>query len=359
MYAFFQEHLNHPGDPTDLDVGIFEEEELWITETGQLSTSLKGETLYSLNKVVVEDQVANLESSRLDSEKHLAAVVSSARKMSGFDYPEDYQRAVFAGRYDEEEYVLEEYLIPGSGDFMLPIALFMPPTKRKNEVFLVLDERGMDKAAKKDSLVDAILQGGKSVLLFDVAGIGSLGPGYLKGDAYIDSTSFNQWFAGILTNKSLVGIRAQDILRIITFLKTEIKGVHSISVIGSGAVCSELLHAAVFDATVQKIALIQPFLSFAEIALSPRYSPSFIPSTVAGAINKYDLPDLIAALSPRKVLIVDPLAADGSVAEESKISDLLAYPAKVFAQMDAEDNLVHLTTSGSGSFIEPVLKWLE
>ena len=84
-----------------------------------------------------------------------------------------------------------------------------------------------------------------------------------------------------------------------------------ITAIASGATCSELLHVAVFDSSIQKIALIQPFLSFAGIAHSREYSPSFIPSTVAGAIEKYDLPDLMAALSPRKLLIVNPLSGNG------------------------------------------------
>ena len=359
MYAFFQKHLDHPGDPTDQEVEILKEEELWVTETGQLATSLQGETLFSLNKKTVMEQVAKLQSSRLEEEKHLALVTAAAKQLSGFHYPVEYQKAIFSGRYSEEKYVLEKYLIPGSGDYMLPVAVFRPSASRTKEVFLLLDDQGMANAAKQDSLIASFLRQGKSLVLFDVAGIGSLGPGYLKGDAYIDGASFNQWFAGTLTNRSLVGIRAQDILRIIAFLKTEVKGVHEISAIGFGTMGSELLHAAVFDGTIQNIVLVRPFLSFAEIALSPSYQTSFIPSTVAGAIKRYDLPDLMAALCPSKILIIDAFVADGSLAVKSKVTDLLTYPVSVFDSRGVGGNFIYLNTFEGQSFMEPLLNWIK
>lgn len=63
-YAFFQEFLNNPGDPSDEEVDTIPEKELQVTETGQVFTALHSETIFSLNKRVVEDQVARLKSSR-------------------------------------------------------------------------------------------------------------------------------------------------------------------------------------------------------------------------------------------------------------------------------------------------------
>ncbi len=68
MYAFFQKHLANPGDPTDLDVEILEEKELWATKTGQLTTSLGGESLFSLNKKHVRTQVAQIKHLRSSTE---------------------------------------------------------------------------------------------------------------------------------------------------------------------------------------------------------------------------------------------------------------------------------------------------
>ncbi|MCK5103648.1 MAG: acetylxylan esterase [Cyclobacteriaceae bacterium] len=362
MYAFFQKSLDNPGSPDDLDVEVFEEKELWATETGQLATSLKGETLYSLNKKVVENQRAKLKLLRgkEDFDEHIATVSSEAKQLSGFEYPDNFGKAVFSGRYVKKEYLLEKYLVPGSGDYMLPAALFIPVEKRKNEVVLLLDEQGMEHAANKDSLlVRSILKQGYSVLLFDVPGIGSLGPGYLRGDAYIDNTSFNQWFAGILTNKSIVGMRAEDIVRMVHFLKTDIREIETISALASGATGSEMLHAAVFNENIQKVCLIQPFLSFADIALSHEYSPAYIPSTVAGAIEKYDLPDLMASLCPRKVLVINPLSSDRSPAEESKKTCYLTYPKIVYTQKNVEGNFKHSIVGEGQPVYDKVINWLE
>ena len=360
-YAFFQKFLNNPGDSSDEEVDIIPEKDLQVTETGQLSTALQSETIYSLNKRVVENQVASLKSSRNGEniDDHVATVTTEARLLSGFEDPINYGSAIFSGRHEKEGYLLEKYLIPGSGDYMLPAALFKPVKNRKNEVVLILDEQGMEYSAIEDSLmVHSILRQGYSVLLFDVRGIGSLGPGYLKGDAYIDNTSFNQWFAGILTNKSIVGMRAEDILRMVNFIKSDIGKDQTITAVAIGATGSELLHAAVFDDDIQKVCLLRPFISFADIALSKDYLPTYITSTVAGAIEKYDLSDLMAALCPRKILIINPLASDGSLAKESEKSGYPGYPKIVFNQKDVEANFKHSVLAEERLVNEQIIKWL-
>ncbi len=362
MYTFFQKHLDNPGSPVDLDVDILEEKELWATKTGQLATSLKGETIYSLNWKIVKNQLATLKFLRSseDFETHTKRVENDAKQLSGFSLPTHFGKAQFSGRYVKKSYVLEKYLIPGSGETMLPAALFKPVEKQNNEVVLLLDGRGMEYTAHKDSLlVQSILKQGSSVLLFDVPGIGSLGPGYLKGDAYIDNTSFNQWFAGILTNKSIVGMRAEDIIRMMHFAKTDLEEVETISVIAKGPMGSEVLHAALFDGAIEKVCLVKPFLSFADIALSRDYLPANIPSTVAGAIDTYDLPDLMAALCPRELLIINPLSANGDPAGEGNKNCRLAYPKIVFTQGGFKNNFKQTVVGEGQPVVEKIIQWLE
>ncbi len=362
MYAFFQKYLNNPGSSDDLDVEIFKEQELWATETGQLATSLKSETIFTLNEKIVRSQLAKLKllRAREDFDDRIISIGENAKQLSGFEYRKSFGNAIFSGRYVKKEYLLEKYLIPGGGDYMLPAALFIPVEKKKNEVILHLDERGMEHTVSKDSLlIQSMLKQGYSVLLFDVPGIGSLGPGYLRGDAYIDNTSFNQWFAGILTNKSIVGMRAEDIVRIVHFIETSIGEFETISALAIGATSSELLHAAVFEKNIQKVCLIKPFLSFADIALSSEYTPSYIPSTVAGAIDRYDLTDLMAAISPRKLLIINPLGSNGAPAKEDKKSCYLTYPKIVFSHKGVDGNFKHSVAENDHSTIEQVIQWLK
>lgn len=360
MYAFFQKYLNNPGSPEDIEVEIFEEQDLWVTETGQLATSLKGETLFSLNKKVVQEQMKQLETSRIQGSLHLTNVVAAAKKLSGFEYPKHFGPAIFSGRYNTKAYVIEKYLIPGGGDYQLPAALFKPVNSTKSELVLVLDEQGMDHAANQGQLVHPLVQQGYTVLIADLPGIGSLGPGYLKGDAYVDNTSFNQWFAGILTGKSIVAMRSEDLVRIVNFIKTDITDIETISALSVGALASELLHYSTFDNSLEKIGMIEPFLSYSDIAQAPDYRPSFIPSIVSGAIDKYDLPDLIAALSPKKVLILNPLMPSGEVIHDpAGLDRVLDYPQRVFAADGVSANLKSSIGMDNKEVMSQVYFWLQ
>ncbi|MEN8229493.1 MAG: hypothetical protein ABFS38_15140, partial [Bacteroidota bacterium] len=359
MYAFFQKHLDHPGDATDHEVETIPVDELWVTETGQLATSLQGETIYSLNKKVVEKQMARLESARTNIDEHLSKVPDAAIKFTGFSFPEKFGPEIFSGRFVHEEYKLEKYLIPGSGQYMLPLALFIPNKNSKREAILLLHEKGKDYAVNNDSLAKQLVADGYTVLLGDLPGIGELGPGYLKGDAYIEDVSYNQWFAGILTGKSIVGLRAEDITRMGHFLKSKFSEFNAISAVSVGVLGSELLHAALLDRSIQKVCLVRPFLSFAGIALEPDYKPASVFSTVAGAIERYDLPDLMAALSPRKVMILNPLSATGEPAGNEKKMSQLTYPGMVFKHRGVEENFRVAVVDNGLPVDEKVLMWLK
>jgi len=360
MYAFFQKHLTNPGDPEDLEVEVLTEEELWVTKTGKVDTALEGETLFSLNKKIVEMQEISLAASREVADNYSQQAITKAQEISGFQYPLDFEPGIFSGRYHHQSYVNEKFLVPGGGSYPLPVAYFKPIENPKNKVVLILDELGMDHAVNGSGISQFLLQQGYSVLALDVPGIGSLGPGYLKGDAYVDNTSFNQWFAGILTGKSIVAMRVEDMLRVINFIKTELTEIESIYAISIGAPGSELLHLSAFDPSIEKICLLNPFLSYSEIALAPEYKPNFIPSIVSGAISEYDLPDLIAALSPKKVLILNPVTPTGeNTSDLNLLKKTLQYPLEIYKKGTAPTNLKLVTDSDDQEILEQLRRWIE
>ena len=358
-YAFFQKHLNNPGDPTHEDVTVISEKELQVTKTGQMTTSFNAETIYSVNKKIVEKQIASLQLKRSNADKHLSGLAESIIKFSGFSFPKEFGNEIFSGRFVNEDYKLEKYIIPGSGDYMLPLALFVPTKNSKNEAVLLLHEKGKDYAVNSDSIAKRLVASGYTVLLGDLPGIGELGPGYLKGDAYIDKVSYNLWFSGILTGKSIVGVRAEDIIRMTHFIKTNLSEYNSISAISVDGLGSELLHAAYFDRDIQKIGLIQPFLSFAEIAMEHDYNAAFVLSTVAGAIEEYDLPDLIAGLHPQKLFIANSLSAKGLIENSENVTNNLDFPIKVYSENNVPENIKVVIQANEEKIFEELLLWLE
>lgn len=359
MYAFFQNHLENPGSPKDLHVKVPDPEELQVCRTGQLVTSFHGQSVFSLNKAIVQKQIAELEISRTNHGLHLDKLPSVAIQKSGFEYPDRFGKPIFSGRYVKPDYTLEKYLIPGSGDYVLPTILLKPNGESKKEVILIVNTEGLEQAANQDSLAHSLVREGYSVLLLDLPGIGSMGPGFMKGDSYIDSTSYNQWFAAVLAGKSNVGLRAEDIVRVAHFARNELETFTTISALSIGSLGSELLHAAVFEPELKNICLIKPFLSYADIAATRLYNPKYIPFTVAGAIGEYDLPDLIARLYPRKILIIEPLSGDGLIADEAKAKNNFLFPFSVYSEQGMEGNFELITSMDNAKVLRHLLLWLK
>lgn len=357
-YAFFQKHLNNPGDFIDEEVDFIAENELQVTATGQMTTSYSTETIYSLNKKIVEKQIASLELKRLDADKHISGLADAIIKYSGFSYPKEFGAAIFSGRFVKQDYNLEKYLIQGSGDYMLPLALFVPTKNNKKEVVLLLHEKGKNYAVNNDSIAKQLVANGYTVLLGDLPGIGELGPGYMKGDVYIDKVSLNIWFSGILTGKSIVGLRAEDITRMLHFIKTDLSDYGSISAISIGSIGSELLHAAAFNSDIKKICMIKPMLSYANIATTRYYKPEYVPFVVAGAINSYDLPDLVALSGNSKFLLIDPVNATGSIASKEELDRTYAFPDKALNSSGNDKRFMLDTNRAHTEMEKELLNWL-
>ena len=87
MCAFFLKHLSNPGNPDDEETLPFSPEEVSVTSTGQKSTSLGGETFYSLNLWETEKLKNDLENSRTNLSTHVSRILGMAKKVSGYREP--------------------------------------------------------------------------------------------------------------------------------------------------------------------------------------------------------------------------------------------------------------------------------
>ncbi|MFD2101496.1 alpha/beta hydrolase family protein [Flagellimonas iocasae] len=359
MYAFFQKELNNPGSPEDIDVEVPTIKELQVTKTGQLTTSFKTKSIYELNKDKVKDQEAARQSSRKDFDNHASEVVASAAEIAGFTAPTDFGKEIFSGRFVNPDHTMEKYLLQGSGDYKIPSLVLKPLENQKNETILYFDSAGMEHAIKQDSAITQILNEGYTIVLADLPGIGSLGPGYLKGDSYIEGVSYNQWFGAMLVGKSFVGLRAEDIIRVLHFSKNVLKPDGKVSAIAVGPLGGELLHAAAFDKRIEKVAMVESLLSYSDITSTQFYKTDYIPFTVPGALEKYDLPDLMASLFPRSITVIDPVSADGAPADRYKIDSLLEFPLGIYTKKGRNADLTtHINASKEDSATEKLIHWL-
>lgn len=324
-YAFFQKYLNNPGSPADLEVQLLSDEELHVTPGGRAIASLKGESMFSLN----EKRAKELAAKRYKA-KPTANFSEELRKkiiaVSGFTNPSGKMDVIFSGRLHRADYAVEKYLVKGSGGYHLPV-LWLKPAKSIGKTVLLLDDQGKAQAVQKDKLADKLASQGYEVVVPDLSGIGELGSGFINGgDSVIEGVPLNLWFFGMLTHKSLVATRAEEIMILAGFIRTNGTAGSALAGVAVGTLTSDLLHAAAIRNPFGKLVLVQPLVSYQSITEERLYKPGFALSAVPGALAEYDLPDLVEALSAKDLLLINPVTAAGKEVSQQQ-ADSIYRPA--------------------------------
>ncbi len=306
--AFFLLHLKNSGSAEDREIEMLTDEELQITKIGQVSSSLGGETVYSLNKKEALNHIARLSNSRKNRENHLNECVVSAKNLSGYIEPAEPVETVFTGRLQRNSYSIEKHYLKGEGNYPIPFLLFLPAKTSGNPI-IYLNPSGKEKQATAGGEIEQLVIAGHPVLAPDLAGFGEMGPNLtLWGDfgSNLGGISFKHWFGPVQTAQSQVGIHAADINRLVLFLKQQTDfQTREILGIAQGDYCPSLIHAASFGNLFAGMALIDPLISYRSIVTNTYYKADYLPPFVTGALTGYDLPDLLASFAPRKLLLVD------------------------------------------------------
>ncbi len=237
----------------------------------------------------------------------------------------------------------------------------MIPDKQTTEAIIYLHPDSKSADAGSGEEMEWFVKNGYIVIAPDLVGVGEMGPGAFRGDAYnfkMGKASFNIWFASIQVGRSLVGIHAGDVSRLINYLQSrdDLK-IKEISGMALKEMCPALLHVAVFDERISKVALLDPLISYNSIVMNRFYKPSFILSSVAGALTAYDLPDLCAAITPRKLLMVNVVDQNGKLAGKDLLEKELLFTKSVYSKKNVSDNLEICNWEAYQSIDEVFLSW--
>jgi hypothetical protein len=279
-----------------------------------------------------------LESLRIDPDRFTPEVLNSAKRLSGYREPSETDAPVFSGRFQKEGYVLEKYLLKGEGNYIIPY-LLMIPSDAGTRALIYLHPSGKSAEASEGGEMEWFARHGFTVLAPDMIGVGEMGPGVFKGDAYIEGGSHNLWYASLLIGRSIVGIRASDVVKLTKLLKKRghIKEIFGVS---RKEMAPVLLHAAASDHSISRIALIEPFSSFMSIVKNRFYSSSFIPGVVPGALKEYDIPDIEASLAPRPLMIAGTTDGYGKITDSEGINKDLDIVRNGYKHKNAEEYLL-------------------
>lgn len=349
MYAFFQDHLENPGSFEDLDVEILSDDEIRVTRTGQVSRSFGGETVYSLNRKEAEKHLSELHSSRENLAGYITGVVESAKKMSGYRTPESVGSPVFTGRFQRDGYVIEKYFVKGEGEYVIPYLLMVPEHSNGKSLLYLHPE---DKAAEagEGGEMEWFVRRGFTVLAPDLAGTGEMGSG---------SSLRREWRASILIGRSIVGIRAGDVVRLARLLVKQGGESGEIYGVARKEMAPVLLHAAAFDTAIGRIALLEPYASYRSIVMNRFYEPGFIHSTVAGALTAYDLPDLAASLAPRKLLMAGVTDGSGNLVDEERMREDFSVIRTAYQNRNVDDQSTFSSGASRAELFNLFDEWIK
>jgi hypothetical protein len=336
MYAFFQKHLSNPGNPSDEEVNLLTDEELRVTESGQVSVSLQGETVFSINLKKAEELEKKMDLMRSSPAKYGKELINNVSVHSGYIEPGDESTPVLSGRIRRENYTIEKYLLKGEGDYVIPYLLFKPDAAN-NKAILWLNPEGKSAGSKKGEEIEFFIEKGYTVLSSDLLETGELSHGELHGDAYFSGASHNLWYASMITGRSITGVRAGDIVRLAGILQK--MGYTDLTGLAKSYLASDLMHAAILSDKFKSLILSGPYSSYMSIATHRFYNPFYILSCVPGSLGDYDLPDLEAAFAPRKLFIGGAVDCLGTTTYSESIKKDLETVKKGYESRNSSDNL--------------------
>ncbi len=299
-YAWFSRWLaNREDDGIEPDIQLLTEEDLWCTRTGQVLTSLGGESVHSLNKA------RSLALRR--PARPAAELIAKARELAKYT-PNSRPPAVSAyGVLTRPGYRVEKLTYESEPGIQIPAVLAVPSTPKAGAPAVVLANcAGKSASAAR---LDELAKAGHIVLAVDIRGCGELaapsprGPNPWYGD-YRNTT------AALLLNRSMLGMRVLDITAGIDLLNARTGlGVNKVTAIGIGPAAMPTLFATAFDtriAGVELDGLLASFQSVVDSTLHRRVYEHVLP----GVLQHFEVADLVKAVAPRPVKVVryiDPL----------------------------------------------------
>ena len=305
-YAFFIKYLNNgQGDPREDPVVLDPLEKILCTPTGQVSDSLGGETVFTLNRKRAEALRRNLTVSDLPGE---------VRKLAGITArPGGTPPAVKVhSTMKRTGYRIDLISLAMEGNTMATGALLVPEAAGPRPTAIVVDARPKNVTAAPGGDADALARAGFLVLVLQARGMPEkpipprkdisppLAPQDLVGD-------FDLAYQVFLVGKSLTGLRAEDVIRSVDYLLSlPTAKKEGLTAIGNGAAGVYVLHAAALDDRIARVVTQQspPVL---RLGVERPIHRHIFEVAVPAMLTKYDLDDLMRVIAPRPVTLINPV----------------------------------------------------
>lgn len=296
LFSWFIRWLkNGEGDPKDHPEQLDPPDQILCTTTGQVMNSLGGETVFTLNKARAAEILPPHGPVTTADIRQLAAITL---KPGGGAPSLQIHKS-----YARPGYKLETISYESEPGIRIPGVLLTPDGAGRRPAALVVDPRPKEMLAQSGGDLEDLVHAGYLVLAIQPRGIPETAASRRAGilGDYRDAAR------AYVVGKTLVGMRAEDVIRAVDYLDSRPDVDHAaITAIGQGTLGVPLLHAAVLDTRITRLVLQQTLQSY-RLAIDHPIDRDLYDVLIPGVLKKYDLPDLIAAMRPRPVVLLNPV----------------------------------------------------
>jgi cephalosporin-C deacetylase-like acetyl esterase len=319
ILAFFTKNLKgSDAESAFTALRVQRREDLQVTPTGQVSTSLGGESVYSINRKrtesVMPPHVAL--AAKADVSKLQTRLRQDIRRLTGAALQPGaaHPSVTVKTGVQHDEYQIQTISLRSDGDADISGSVAIPKGAGSRRPALLV----VGPATEAD--VDSFAKAGRIVMTLDArptpAGTESIKSPYLGVFNLISLRAF-------LVGKTLVGLRIDDAIRAMDWLtaRTDVDP-SAITIYGNGPLGMVALHAAALDSRIGQIVMENPLASYRMIVDQPVHR-NVSEVVVPGVLRRYDTADLMEAIHPRPVVVIAPQDASGMPISEQEFRSAL------------------------------------
>jgi cephalosporin-C deacetylase-like acetyl esterase len=296
---------------SETDFPVASDEQLQCTPRGEVMLLDGARSVYDLN-MELETALA-AERKRFWRENNQTRALSKVREISGIrqlnELPEPDCETI--GSISRQGYRIDKLILRPEPGICLPALAFVPD-RSDGPASLYVHADGKHADASPDGPIIRLVRQGHVVLAPDVRGVGETKPAGKHSYASYLPPEWCDCTIAYLLGKSLLAMRAEDILVCARFLasyKTDGKAA-PVRLLSVGRVGPAALHAAALERDLfAKVILRNGLISWSNVVHTP-LSKNQYANLVHGALKTYDLPDLVATLPGGKVELIEPLDAE-------------------------------------------------
>jgi cephalosporin-C deacetylase-like acetyl esterase len=327
ILAFFTKYLK--GGATERSftaMRLEHREDIQVTPTGQVATSIGGETVYSLNRkrtasLVAPERVlagnADLESLRSRVRQDIITLTGVVVTPGGSSPAVDVKATE-----PRNGYRIETITFHSEPGIDLAGVVAIPDSGVAKAAVLMLDSQPRERLIAAGGDLDRLAAAGRVVMVLEPrpSPLGMEGQrGSFLGPIYMLS------MRAFLVGKTLVGMRTDDTIRAMDWLCSR-KDVDrsAITAYGNGPLGTALLHAAALDTRIGQVMVENTLTAYRMIADQPIHRNA-AEVLVPGVLRKYDIGDLLLMAYPRPVTLINPQDALGIAISDGEVHKEMDY----------------------------------